>query len=498
MRSPRACDAASARRALGTALLCATAVFCLAAHPAGASGGDILVADYDAFADSGGGVIRVSPTTGARTTVSANGMPPGEPAFANPFGIAVEADGEILVADPDVFDGGGAVFRVDPATGARTTVSANGIPAGGPSFNNPRGVTVEADGDILVADGTGLDGAVIRVDPTTGARTTVSANGSPTGGPSFVDPVGLAIEVDGDILVADGAAFAGSGGGVIRVDPITGTRTTVSANGSPAGGPMFTDPSGVAVEAGGGILVADWSAFPGFGGGVIRVDPVTGARTTVSANGSPATGPSFADPFTLALEADGDILVADANAFPDLGGGVIRVDPTTGVRTAVSQNASPPGAPTFAEPFGIAVIPRLANRPPDCSVIRARPSIVAHTRRNRFRRITLAGARDPDGDALRFRIESVSQDERVLGRGQGDNTSPDARLTRMGIHSRRVLVRAERSRKGDGRVYRIAYTVSDGRDRCSGIATVSVPRKPHRPAIDSAPPSFDSFTGARP
>jgi hypothetical protein len=100
-------------------------------------------------------------------------------------------------------------------------------------------------------------------------------------GGSFVDPFGVALEADGDILVADTDAFGG-GGGVIRVDPATGAQTAVSTGGS------FVDPAGIAVEADGDILVADFGAFGS--GGVIRVDPTGGAQTTVS------TGCSFANP----------------------------------------------------------------------------------------------------------------------------------------------------------------------------------------------------------
>ena len=57
-------------------------------------------------------------------------------------------------------------------------------------------------------------------------------------------------------------------------------------------------------------------------------------------------------------------------------------------------------------------------------------------------------------------------------------------------------LRSERNPQGNGRVYRIAFTVSDGTDTCSGTARVNVPRKKDEPAVDSAPPSFDSFTGA--
>jgi hypothetical protein len=239
------------------------------------------------------------------------------------------------------------------------------------------------------------------------------------------------------------------------------------------------------------------SALSEPGGAVIRVDPVTGARTLVSANGSPVGGPSFADPALLAVEADGDILAADLSAFPDFDGGVIRVDPPTGVRTTVSQNAAPPGPPTFVEPFGIAVITDVVNRPPDCSAVVASPSIVEATSRNRFATVALSGASDPDGDALRFRIDSVRQDEPVAGQGLGDNTFPDARLTQAGRDSNQVQVRAERNPHGDGRVSRIGFTVADGSDSCSGSATGGVPRKKRQPAIDSAPPAFDSFTPAQ-
>jgi hypothetical protein len=210
---------------------------------AAAAPGDILVVDTGAS-----GVIRVDPVTGARTTVSENSAPPGGPAFVNPVGVALEADGDILVADGDAFGGGGGVIRVDAVRGARTTVSENAAPPGGPAFLDPEGVALEADGDILVADVNAFGGAgrVIRVDPLTGARTTVSENSAPPGGPAFLDPVGVALEADGDILVADAGAFGGEGG-VIRVDPLTGARTTVSENSAPPRGPAFDDPFGVAV-----------------------------------------------------------------------------------------------------------------------------------------------------------------------------------------------------------------------------------------------------------
>jgi sugar lactone lactonase YvrE len=307
------------RRASRTTVAVAALCFALpcAAGAVELAPGDILVADR------GSGIIRVDPATGAQTTISSGGL------FSEdnrPSDIAVEADGDILVTDL------ARLIRVDPATGAQTIVSSGG------SFSDPVGVAVEADGDILVADqeAFGERGGVIRVDPVTGAQTTVSSGGS------FWNPQGVAVEGDGDILVADPDMFPSQLGGVIRVDPVTGAQATVSSGGS------FGQPEGVEVEADGDIVIADLTAFSvpdHILGGVIRVDPVTGAQTTVSAGTSSA---QF-NPFRIALEPDGDIVVTDR-----LAGGVdnvIRVDPTTGERKVVSTGG------LFEAPVGIAVVP---------------------------------------------------------------------------------------------------------------------------------------------
>ncbi len=74
-----------------------------------------------------------------------------------------------------------------------------------------------------------------------------------------------------------------------------------------ASGGDFVSPIGIAVARGGTVLVADADAFGG-PGGVIRVDPVTGAQTKVSAGGL------FSNPFDITVEADGSILVVDPHA----------------------------------------------------------------------------------------------------------------------------------------------------------------------------------------
>jgi Bacterial Ig domain len=144
-----------------------------------------------------------------------------------------------------------------------------------------------------------------------------------------------------------------------------------------------------------------------------------------------------------------------------------------------------------------------ANQSPDCSAVRTTPSELGQMR-DQLALITLAGATDPDGDALSYHIVGVSQDEYVTG--LGDDTSPDAALTAAGADSNQVLLRSEANPRFNGRVYRIAYTVSDGQGgSCSGTAgpsgtttaKVSVPRKKGTSAVDDGDvSSWNSFTGA--
>jgi len=138
-----------------------------------------------------------------------------------PFGIAVEADGHLVVFDGTLK----SVIRVDAHTGNLTLVSGQGV-GGGPPFIRPAGIAVEADGQLIVMDSGGLffghPAAVVRVDPHTGNRTMVS-DATHGGGPPFLNPVGIAVEADGQLIVVDSHLEA-----VVRVDPHTGDRTIVS------------------------------------------------------------------------------------------------------------------------------------------------------------------------------------------------------------------------------------------------------------------------------
>jgi hypothetical protein len=194
---------------------------------------------------------------------------------------------------------------------------------------------------------------------------------------------------------------------------------------------------------------------------------------------------------SLALKSDGTVGVWGCGDGLDFGQCSVPSD-LTGV-TAIAAGA-----------VHSLVLVGPTNRPPDCSAVTAAPYSIWPQTRDKMSLITLSGATDPDGDTLSYHIDGVTQDEYITG--VGDDTLPDAALTSAGTSSNHVLVRSEANSHVDGRVYRIAYTVSDGNGgSCSATAgprgnttaKVGVERRKDTPAIDDgAAMSWDSFTGA--
>jgi dipeptidyl aminopeptidase/acylaminoacyl peptidase len=125
--------------------------------------------------------------------------------------------------------------------------------------------------------------------------------------------------------------------------------------------------------------------------------------------------------------------------------------------------------------------PPAGNRTPRCKTVARTPKRLAWRPDGKMHPIRFTGGKDPDGDAVTVQVLWVGQDERVMGRG--DRTAPDATWT---SDPEIVLVRNERSRHGDGRVYYIDFAVTDEWGaRCIGTRTVRVRRHKRKPAVAS-------------
>jgi sugar lactone lactonase YvrE len=302
------------------ALVLATIALGLAIPEAAqAAPGPIYVVDQDVGAGDRGKVIRVNLQTGNQSVVS------NDPRFRDPFGIAMAANGTLLVADKNALGGDGAIFRVNPANGNTTVVSQGG------KFRAPAGIDVEESGKIVVADPVAFadhKGGVIRVNPANGNQTVVSKEGM------FRNPRHLFVAPSGNIFVADEHAFGtptSGPGGVIRVNPQTGQQTEV------ASGPPFINPLGIARSPSTGrIIVGDETAPGGTGGGtggVFSVNPKNGNTTKVASGGRLETVSG------VNVLPSGNILVANQDGLQGDKGGIVRVIPA-GDQAVVSQGGS--------------------------------------------------------------------------------------------------------------------------------------------------------------
>jgi sugar lactone lactonase YvrE len=243
--------------------------------------GNLFIADF--FNNR----VRKVSTNGIITTVAGNGYNAGSgsggysgdggaatSAELNvPTGVAVDACGNLFIAD-----NGNNVIRKVSANGIISTVAGNGTggysgdggAATNAELNNPSGVTVDANGNLFIAD---QRNQRIRKVSTNGIITTVAGNGTyyysgdggaaTNAGLSF--PSGVAVDANGNLFIAD------NGNNVIRKVSANGIISTVAGNGygapSSSGGysgdggaatnAELNNPSGVTVDACGNLFIAD-------------------------------------------------------------------------------------------------------------------------------------------------------------------------------------------------------------------------------------------------
>ncbi|MCL4848530.1 MAG: hypothetical protein KJ066_18445 [Acidobacteria bacterium] len=215
-------------------------------------------------ADAGNHRIRLITPVGEVTTLAGSSIPgdadgAGDAArFSHPSDVAIGPEGDVYVADRYSH----RIRRVTPE-GLVTTLAgstpghADGV---GPAaqFFHPSGVVVDGTGVVYVADT--YNHRVRKITPA-GVVTTL-AGSSPgiadgTGGDAqFADPTKVALDVNGDLLVTD-AYF----GRLRRVTP-GGVVTTVAGSfpgdaDGPAASALFRAPTGLAFDATGRLHVAD-------------------------------------------------------------------------------------------------------------------------------------------------------------------------------------------------------------------------------------------------
>ena len=321
-----------------------------------------------------------------------DGGPAVHAALAGPIGVAVDSSGNLFIADSDNH----RIRRVDPS-GTITTIAGTGEaglsgdygPAVRAPLYFPRGLAVDGAGNLYIADS--FNNRIRRVDPSgtiTSPGGTGEAGFSGDNGPAVAAqlhrPQGVAVDATGNLYVADYLNHR-----VRRVDP-SGTITTVAGTGragfsgdnGPAVHAQLYYPKSVAADAAGNLYIADTTNSR-----IRRIDS-SGTITTIAGTGQsgfegdngPAIEPRLAFPEGLALDAAGNLYIADT-----YNNRIRRVDPSGTITTVAGS-----GERGFRGDHGPAIA-ALLNRPGGVAVDALGNLYIADTGNNRIRWVNSSG-----------------------------------------------------------------------------------------------------------
>jgi hypothetical protein len=193
----------------------------------------------------------------------------------NPTGVGLDGAGNLYIADT----GNHVIREVTAANGTATTVAGNGIAgftgdgglATASELNSPSGVTIDARGNIFIAD---TDNNVIReVAALTGDISTVAGGGTgPAGtatGTTLSAPYAVAFDEAGNMYIPDSGnniiREVASIGGIItstsEISTVAGTGGLEAETGCLTGPTPLTTPlntpEGIAVDPAGNLYIAD-------------------------------------------------------------------------------------------------------------------------------------------------------------------------------------------------------------------------------------------------
>ena len=256
-----------------------------------------------------GGITRIAGDS--RTGFSGDGGPATSASLDAPAAVAVDLAGNVLIVDA----GNQRVRRVSPdgtiatVAGGGDAVLGDGGPAISGQLNYPASIAVDAAGNLFI----GEFGRVRRVTPD-GITTTVAGGGanSPRDGARATEVrlssvFGVAVDAGGNLFIGDSSIDPESDFYSYLIRKVTpdGTLTTLA----PFEGCCFAS---LAVDAAGNLFVPLDSS-------VWKVSP-QGARTVVAGNGTygppsgdghPAIQAQLNGPRAVALDAAGDLVIAD-------------------------------------------------------------------------------------------------------------------------------------------------------------------------------------------
>ncbi|MEO6924961.1 MAG: hypothetical protein ABI142_14130, partial [Bryocella sp.] len=308
--------------------------------------------------DTNGIITTVAGTSESYGGFAGDGGPATAALFNNPYGLALDNNGNLLVAD----EGNSIIRRIDMKTGIITTIagtpnvagfSGDGGPATSAELHAPYTVSCDAAGNIYIAD---YSNYRIRKVDTKGIITTFAGKGisgnTGNGGPATsaeLQAYSVVADLTGDVYFADPAHQV-----VRMVDPhgiihaVAGTGTVCSIittptclDGGPATSARLDGPHGVTTDGMGNVYFIDESTHDARlinPAGIVNKIAGTYGKGGSTGDGGPANNGKLYYPYNIIIDSSNNLYIANASS------GTIRIlsqntgQPATDVASSATQN----------------------------------------------------------------------------------------------------------------------------------------------------------------
>jgi len=221
---------------------------------------------------------------------SGDGGPALSADLNSPYGVSLDASGNLYIADT-----GNCVIRKVDSTGKIITIAGNGnqgyngggIPATSAALYDPYRVVADAAGNVYIADY--YNNRIRKVD-TSGTITTIAGTGTqgyngdgiPATTAQLSLPAAVAVDASGNVYIVD------TWNNRIRKIDSSGTISSIAGtgfagvlgDGGPATSAQVNEPEGIAVDRSGSVYIVD------YGNSKIRKIDASGTIDTIAGTGT--------------------------------------------------------------------------------------------------------------------------------------------------------------------------------------------------------------------